>query len=181
MIGLECLMKNAVRHIKLFFQMLPRMLRTHHAYKPLVITFFLLVGMPLAGCDAYVKLGNFDKDQTNALARVEEFRKFNDEQNYAGLYEIAAPALKSTVTREQFIATAQAYFDHLGKYKSSMLVGSSCLPNEVRLVYHTDFEKEKVTELIVWSVPKDEALLVFYQTIPGHDEVKQEGQVGCSS
>ena len=161
--------------------MLPPMLRTHHAYKPLVINFFLLIGMSLAGCDANVKLGTFDKDQTNALARVEEFRRVNDERTYAGLYEIAAPALKSTVTREQFIATAQAYSDHLGKYKSSTLVGSSCFPNEVRLVYHTEFEKEKVTELIIWSIPKDEALLMFYQTIPGHDEVKQEEQVGCSS
>ncbi len=172
-------MGSVMHHVKFLCHMLPPIFRTHHAYKPLVVKFSLLIGMSLAGCDVNVKLGNSDKDQTNALARVEEFRRFNDEQNYAGLYEIAAPALKSTLAREQFIANAQAYSDHLGKYKSSTLMGTSCFPNEIRLVYHSEFEKEKVTELFVWSIPADDALLVLYQTIPGYDEVKKDSQVGC--
>jgi hypothetical protein len=33
---------------------------------------FLLVGIILAGCDANVKVGNFDNDRASALDRVEE-------------------------------------------------------------------------------------------------------------
>lgn len=142
---------------------------------------FLLVGAPLAGCDGNVKVGHFAKDRASALARVVEFRSLSGAQNYAGLYELGAPTMKSAVTREQFIKAAQASSVQFGKYKSSTLVGTSCFPNEVRLVYHSEFEREKVTEWMVWSVPKDKAFLVLYRISPGHDEVKKESQVGCPS
>ena len=142
---------------------------------------FLLVGIILAGCDANVKVGNFDNDRASALDRVEEFRRLISEQNYAELYELGAPAMKSALTREQFIAALQATTVQFGKYKSSTLVGTSCFPNEVRLLYHSEFEKEKVTERMVWSVPKDKAILVHYQVYLGHEEFKKESQIGCPS
>jgi glutaredoxin-related protein len=141
----------------------------------------LLVGASLVGCEVKLKAGYFDKDRANVLARIEEFRRFNDTQNYAEIYELGAPALKSAFTREQFIAAAQASSVQSGKYKSSTLMATSCFPNEVRLVYHTEFEKGNVTESMIWSVLNDKALLVLYRVSPGYDEVKKESQVGCPS
>jgi hypothetical protein len=135
----------------------------------------------LSGCDANVKLGNFAEDRARALSRTHEFRELYDIKNFVGLYELSAPAMKSAVTQEQFISSAQASLLQFGKRKSSKLVGSSCFPNEVRLVYQSEFEQGSVTEWMVWQIPKDTALLAMYKIELGHAEFKKESQVGCPS
>lgn len=145
------------------------------------IVLFLITGALLVACDVTVKAGYFEKDRASALARVEEFRRLYNAQNYAELYELGAPAMKVAVTREQFIASAQASLAQYGKYKSSVLAATSCFPNEVRLVYHSEYEKGKVTEWMAWSVPKDVALLVLYRVSPGYDQIKNESQKNCPS
>jgi hypothetical protein len=87
--------------------------------------------------------------------------------------------MKASMPKEQFISAAQAVIAQLGRYKSSVLVGSSCFPNEVRLVYDTEYEKAKVRELMTWSVPDDQAELVAYEVAQDRDEFHSESQVGC--
>jgi hypothetical protein len=135
----------------------------------------------LSGCDANVKLGNFAEDRARAISRTQEFRQLYDEKNFVGLYELGGPAMKSAVTQEKFISSAQVSYSQFGKRKSSTLMGSSCFPNEVRLVYQSEFEQGTVTEWMVWQVPKEKALLAMYRIEPGKVEFSKESQVGCPS
>ena len=135
----------------------------------------------LSGCDANVKFGNFEEDRARAISRTQEFRRLYDEKNFVGMYELGGPAMKSAVAQEQFISSAQASYSQFGKHKSSTLMGSSCFPNEVRLVYQSEFEQGTVTEWIIWQLPADKALLVMYRIEPGKAEFRKESQVGCPS
>jgi hypothetical protein len=139
----------------------------------------LLGAVTLSACDVHFKAGKFDEDKARALAGVEEFRTLYEKQDYARLYDIGAPALQASISKEQFVAAAQTSISRFGKYKSSVLVGSSCFPNEVRLVYDAEYEKAKVTEYMVWSVPDSKAELVMYQVAPGQSEFDKASQVGC--
>ena len=137
--------------------------------------------MALVACDVSVKAGYFEKDKASALARAAEFHRLYNAGAYDGIYEMGAPALKNAVTREQFVASAQASAEQLGKQKSSVLAAATCFPNEVRLVYHSEFEKGKVTEWMAWAVPSDKAFLVLYRVSPGYDEVKSDLPAKCPS
>lgn len=141
--------------------------------------FFFLSAVLLSACDAGVKVGYFDDDKVNALSGGQKFRKLYNEQDFAELYELGAPVMKSAVTREQFVASARLSAAQFGKYKSSKLIASSCFPNEVRLVYQSEYEKAKVTEFMIWSIPNNTAQLVMYQIALGHSEFDKESQVGC--
>jgi hypothetical protein len=141
----------------------------------------MLAGAVIAACDVQVKGGHFDKDRASALSRVQEFRRLYVDQNFSAIYALGAPAMKSAVTQEQFTATAQQSEAQFGKYKSSTLVASSCFPNEVRLIYHTQFEKQEATEMMVWAVPDNAALLLMYKISPGHAPFDKASQVGCPS
>ncbi|MFZ6710509.1 hypothetical protein [Undibacterium sp. TC9W] len=139
----------------------------------------LLGAATLSACDAHVKAGYFDKDKAQALASVDKFRTLYEKQDYSRLYDMGSPVMKGSVQKEQFLTAVQASFAKYGKYKSSVLVGSSCFPNEVRLVYDAEYENMKVRELMVWSVPNNDAELVMYQISPGQGEFQKESQVGC--
>ena len=135
----------------------------------------------LAGCDAGVKLGSFTKDRTAALSRTQDFRSLSDKQDFNKLYDLGAPALHAAVSKEQFVKSAMAAAAHFGSRKSSTLVASSCFPNEVRLVYHSEFERGVATEWMIWTVPGDAALLAMYKISPGLDPFDKDKQVGCPS
>lgn len=143
--------------------------------------FLLLLLGPVAACDAQVKAGSFAKDRASALSGVQEFRRLYAQQNFTGMYKLASPAMKSSITQEQFIAAEESAQTLLGKYLSSTLVATSCFPNEVRLIYHTQFEKQQITEMMVWSVPETTAFLHAYKTSFGYAPVDKKAQVGCPS
>lgn len=125
------------------------------------------------------KEDQYDKDRASAMFLADDFRLLYNTQSYATLYEIETSAVKGFMTQEQFIRSMQASMAQLGKYKSSTLVASSCFPTEVRLVYHSEYEKGKVTEWMVWSHPQDGSALAFYRITPGYDEIKKKSQSNC--
>lgn len=135
--------------------------------------------MALPACDAKIKAGTFAEDKAQALTSVEKFRAFYEKQNYDRLYEMGAPAMKAAVSKEQFLQAVQSTNVKYGRYKSSVLVGSSCFPNEVRLVYDAKYEKANVREFMVWSVPESDAQLVMYQIGTGQDDFDKRTQQGC--
>jgi hypothetical protein len=143
------------------------------------LIFSLFGAVTLSACNVQFKAGHFGEDKARALARVQEFRVLHEKEDYARLYELGAPAMKASVSKEQFAAAVQTSNARYGKYKSSVLVGSSCFPNEVRLVYDAEYEKAKVREFMTWSVPHDEAELVMYQIATGQSEFNKGSQVGC--
>ncbi len=146
-------------------------------YRYLVVA--LLGAATLSACDVHFKAGHFDEDKVQALASVDKFRTLYEKQDYARLYDMGSPAMRASVSKEQFTTAVQTSFAKYGKYKSSVLVGSSCFPNEVRLVYDAEYENMKVRELMTWSVPNSEAELVMYQISSGQSEFHKESQVGC--
>lgn len=133
----------------------------------------------LSACDVRVKAGHFDEDKARALAGVEEYRILYEKQDYARLYDLGSSAFKATVPKEQFISAVQGAMSQYGRYKSSVLVGPSCFPNEVRLVYDAEYEKAKVRELMSWTVLESQAELMMYQVSPSGDEFDKASQVGC--
>lgn len=105
----------------------------------------------LAGCEGSVKLGYFEQDRASAISRVQEFRKLYDGHNYSGIYQLASPVLTSAIECDAFVAAASASATQFGKYRSAQLVGSSCFPNEVRLVYHSVYDIGEATEWFIWG------------------------------
>jgi len=142
-------------------------------------SFAALLLLALVGCD--VKFGYFLKDRHTAEDAVADFRRFYAERNYTAIYDLGSPELKAAVSRDQFIAAAQASASHFGAHRSSSQAGASCFPNQVRLVYLTDYERGKATEWFAWSTAGDKARLVLYRISPGHDEVKNDASARCPS
>jgi hypothetical protein len=149
----------------------------HNMYRYLVLA--VLGAATLSACDVHFKSGHFDEEKVQALAGVDKFRTLYKKQDYGRLYDMGSPAMKASVSKEKFTTAVQTSFAKDGEYKSSVFVGSSCFPNEVRLVYDAEYENMKVRELMTWSVPNNEAELVMYQISPGQSEFHKESQVGC--
>jgi hypothetical protein len=133
----------------------------------------------LSACEVRVKSGHFDEDRILALAGVAKYRGLYEKRDYERLYDLSSSALKAAVPKEQFASAVQSAMAQYGNYKSSALVGSSCFPNEVRLVYDTEYERAKVRELMTWSVTGSQAELTTYQVLPSQGEFHKESQVGC--
>jgi hypothetical protein len=152
----------------------PDMLNT---YRCLVLPF--LVFTMLSACDVSIKFGHFDEDKNLALAGVDKYRGLYEKQDYKHLYDLGSSALKEAVPEERFTSEVQSAMAQYGQYKSSTLVGSSCFPNEVRLVYDTEYEKAKVRELMSWSVSGSQAELTTYEVLPSQGEFQKQSQVGC--
>lgn len=146
-------------------------------YRYLVLT--LVTSAALSACDVHVKSGHFDEDKAQALVGVQKYRTLYESQDYARLYDLGSSALKAAVPKEQFVTAVQSAMAQYGRYKSSVLIASSCFPNEVRLAYDTQYERARVRELMIWSVPRGEAELMTYQVLPNQDEFQKESQVGC--
>jgi hypothetical protein len=139
----------------------------------------LLCAIALSACDVHVKGGYFDEDKAQALAGVEKFRAFYARHDYAQLYDLGSAALKATMSRERFVSVAQASYAQYGEYESSVLVASSCFPNEVRLAYDAKYQKANVRELMIWSVPGHQAELQMYEIHTGQERFDKAKQVGC--
>jgi len=138
----------------------------------------MLLGAAMLGaCD--VRLGHFDEDKRRALDGVDTFRILREQQEYARLYELTAPTMKAVVPKDQFIVAAQLAMADLGKYKSSVLVLSSCFPQQVRLVYDAEYERATVREFMIWSVPGDRAELARYEVSFKREAFDKAAQVGC--
>jgi hypothetical protein len=143
------------------------------------LVLMLLTVVALSACKARVKFGHFDEDKIQALAGVEKYRTLYQNQDYARLYDLGSSTFKSSVPKKQFVSAVQSEMAQYGKYKSSVLIASSCFPNEVRLVYDTQYESENVMELMTWSVPGSQAELMNYKVLPSQTEFHKELQEGC--
>ncbi|MDR3428787.1 hypothetical protein [Silvimonas sp.] len=147
----------------------------HYRYQILL----LLCAAALSACDAHVKAGSFDEDKAQALNAVEKFRELYGKHDYTDLYDLGSAAMKASITRDQFISAAQTSMAQYGEYESSVLIASSCFPNEVRLVYDAKYQKANVREFMIWSIPGSQAQLTMYQIKTGQEPFDKASQVGC--
>jgi hypothetical protein len=136
-----------------------------------------LSSMTLAACD--VKMGSFEKDRTAAVSATKNLHVLYNGDRSDELYDLGAPVLQQNIGRDPFKSSIADTKSQAGKHISSTLVGSSCFPNEVRLVYHSQFEAGPFTESVVWAVPGDAARLVVYRISPGHVPTDKQAQKGC--
>ena len=114
-----------------------------------------------------------------ALSAAKDLRSLYNNQQFKQIYDLGSPVLKNQVSAEDFVAEASQSMNMSGRYVSSTLVGSSCFPNEVRLVYHSRFESGEFTEMIHWSIPSKTAELVMYKLSPGHLQTEKSAQKNC--
>ena len=142
-------------------------------------TYLVMASLMSASLASCIKLGSFDKDRAAAISATQTLHRLYNEDKHDKLYQLGSHALQQGITLPQFKASIANTKLQAGKQISSTLMASSCFPNEVRLVYHAQFESGPFTESIMWAVPGDTALLVMYQISPGHIATDKEAQKAC--
>lgn len=150
---------------------------THMHRKVLFFVLVLLAGAAQPAGQFSLKAVYYDERRLQALAAVEKFRVLYEKHDYARLYAMGGPAMRS-MSKDQFVSAVETSIARYGKYKSATLVSSSCFPNEVRLIYGAEYEKAKVTEFMIWSFSESQPKLAMYQVSPGRPE-RPERQPGC--
>jgi hypothetical protein len=133
--------------------------------------------LSMCGCD--VEAGYFDKDRATAETAVHKLRQLYNEGKFAEIYGLGAPELRQSLTEPEFVTSVAQSLSMYGAFKSTNQAAASCFPNQVRFVYLTEFEKAKVTELMIWSVHHGKAELVMYQISPGYADVKHDPNRQC--
>ncbi|UOD31211.1 hypothetical protein INH39_05700 [Massilia violaceinigra] len=141
--------------------------------------FILVCTAALSACDVHFKTWNVDEDKAQALVGVKKFRVLYEKHDYAHLYDLGSAAMKASMSKDQFISAARISMAQYGKYESSVLVGSSCFPNEVRLVYDAKYQNANVREHMIWSVSSGPAKLTMYQVGAVQVQFDKASQVGC--
>lgn len=92
------------------------------------------------------------------------------------IYESADPNLKGAATAEMVVTQLEQMHEDFGPWKSGTVVASGCHGNEVRLMLHSQFEKQPGTEYVVFRVsPNDGATtLVSFQVAPEYTEIPEQ-------
>lgn len=145
--------------------------------RPHYLTPLIVVTLAVVGCD--VRVGRFAEDRAVALTATQNLRDLYNKQEFERIYGLGAPVLRAQITPDAFVAAVASSMHQSGRFVSTNLVASSCFPNEVRLVYHSKFEKGEFTESILWAVPTNNAKLVMYKLSPGHAAADRSLQKNC--
>lgn len=91
--------------------------------------------------------------------------------DFGQIYEQAAPGLRSAATAEQVFTQLEGMQNDFGKWQDGTLAASGCHANEIRLMFHSSFEKQPGTEYIVYRVDGGAASLLSFNVAPGHTEI----------
>ena len=107
----------------------------------------------------------------NATATLRE--RYNN-GDFGQIYEQAAPGLRSAATAEQVFTQLEGMQSEFGKWQDGTLAASGCHANEIRLMFHSNFEKQPGTEYIVYRVDGDTASLLSFNVAAGHTEIPSQ-------
>jgi len=132
----------------------------------------------VGGC--HIESGNYAEQLAAAQAGVTSYRQLYNRQDFEALYEMFVPGALGGQSRDAFVETQRKLYAAVGAFKMAALVGSGCFPHEVRLVYHSEFEKAKVTEAMSWSVRDGKAAATLYQVSNGYVDAKGDSSTSCS-
>ncbi len=96
-------------------------------------------------------------------------RQYNA-KDFDAIYDGAAAALKSGVSRQQATDAMKQTFDKFGVMVDDNEAASTCFPNQVRMVrWMRSANGSELTALVTWFVPDGKnAKLVSAQISPGH-------------
>lgn len=145
---------------------------------PMKNTWFLALLVFLCGCE--VRLGYYEKDRQAAEAAVDIFHQFWTEGRFSEMYGLTGEALRRNQTEQQFVQAAEQTMLAFGATKESRQLRAACSPNQVRLLYQTNFRNGKGTERITWEIHGDKAELIGYEIVPGEVDVETLPDSSCS-
>jgi hypothetical protein len=94
--------------------------------------------------------------------------------DFGRIYEEAAPGLRSAATAEQVFTQLEGMQNEFGRWLDGALAASGCHANEIRLMFHSNFEKQPGTEYIVYRVNDGTASLLSFNVAPGHTEIPEQ-------
>jgi hypothetical protein len=94
--------------------------------------------------------------------------------DFGKIYEEAAPGLRSAATAEQVFTQLEGMQSDFGRWQDGTLAASGCHANEIRLMFHSNFEKQPGTEYIVYRINQGTASLLSFNVAPGHTEIPEE-------
>ncbi len=119
----------------------------------------LLVALALGGCSAV-------KDTKVAEEGVASFHRAMDAGQYGPIYDASSNDMKSSITRQKFIALMGALHAKLGSYRSGKTVGWNDNVNTsghfVTLNRSVQFERGPGTEEFVFRIKNGSAVLGGY-------------------
>lgn len=103
--------------------------------------YLLTLAVLLGACD--VHLGYHADDWKTADAATDLFHKYSSQGQFSAIYGMASDALKNKLTEQEFVQAAEQSMQIYGPIKVARQLRSACFPNQVRLLYQTEFQNGK--------------------------------------
>ena len=138
----------------------------------------LILPVLLGGCD--VHFAYYANDWKAADAATDVFHQYLAQGKFSSMYGMSSEALKQHQTEQEFIEAAEQAMQTYGPIKVARQLRAACFPNQVRLVYQTDFQNGKGIERLIWQVRENKAELVSYEIVPGEVDVSILPDSSCS-
>ena len=135
--------------------------------------------MLLSGCE--FGTGNSYQDRMVSEDATQSLHELYNEQRFSEMYDLGAPEMHQSVSREIFIRGAAEGYARFGRLKKTTQSGTACFPFQVRLVYSSEYEKGPATEKMVWAVSQGKAKLVMFNISEGHATPTAEIKNQCPS
>ena len=124
-------------------------------------------------CGCHFQTGSYDGYAEAAEQGMRQLRSLYAEQKFPELYAMVAPELHQNQSLDQFVTAMANTRAVLGGFKSGSLAARACLPNQVRLIYLSQFENGPATELVTWVIRDGRPTLLGYQFERSHLQVPQ--------
>lgn len=140
----------------------------------------LLLGLLVffSGCDMHFEY--YADNWKAADAATDIFHQHWMQGNFSDMYRMSNNALKQHQTEREFIQAVEQTLHVLGPIKVSRQVRAACFPQQVRLVYQTDFANGKAVEKMTWEVHDNRAELASYEIVPGEVDLNSLPDSTCS-
>lgn len=138
----------------------------------------LSLAVLLGACD--VHFGYYANDWKTADAAADVFHQYWTQGQFSAMYGMSSEALKRHQTERDFVQAAEQAMQIYGPIKESHQLRAACVPNQVRLVYQTDFRNGKASERMVLQVRDNKAELVSYEIVPGEVDASTLPASSCS-
>ncbi|WP_332860386.1 hypothetical protein [Janthinobacterium svalbardensis] len=140
--------------------------------------YLLTLAVLLGACD--VHLGYHADDWKTADAATDLFHKYSSQGQFSAIYGMASDALKNKLTEQEFVQAAEQSMQIYGPIKVARQLRAACFPNQVRLLYQTEFQNGQGMERLIWQVRGNKAELLIYEIVPGEVDVSTLPDSSCS-
>ncbi|PMS16988.1 hypothetical protein C0Z18_21200 [Trinickia dabaoshanensis] len=117
-----------------------------------------------------IHFGYFSDDRAAAITAEGAMIRHYNAEDFDAIYDGAADALKSGVSRRLVTDAMKLTFDKFGVVVDDKEAATTCFPNQVRMVrWMKSANGSELTALVTWFVPDGKnAKLVSAQISPGH-------------